>query len=519
MPLLKARHTSVMSRSDPDGFLRTDGVRGDLAGYAVRGAVATIVSQVLRFLISISGTVVLARLLTPTDYGLIGMVAAITGIVAIFKDLGLDVVTIQREHITEEQISALFWINTTVGMLLTLVTVGIAPVVAWFYGESTLTWITATSALAFLLGGTIVQHEALLRRQMRFARLASVDVGSMLAGYGAGIVLAWYGAGYWALVFSQLAQALMRTLGLWVSVRWRPRLSAGFAGIGSMLTFGAHLTGFAFINYFARNLDNLLIGRYWGAYQLGLYSRAYQLLTLPIDQVNSPITAVAVPMLSRLADSPDRYRRAYLRILEKIGILTMPLMALLIMTSDWVVDLLLGPEWRGVSAIFALLGVAGIVQPIASTAGWLFITQGRAEDMFRWGLVGGTLTIAAILLGLPWGARGVAASYSLVTLVVVIPLLWWFVGRKGPVSTLDFYRTIGPPTAVAISIILVLLIFRRSNPIQSDVLGLLAAVGISGGLTLLVLSAFRSGRAAIRDVGLSLALLVERRGVVRKAGL
>jgi len=507
----KASNTRVTPPADPDSFLHTETVRRDLGGYAVRGAAVTIASQVFRFLISITGTIVLARLLTPTDYGLIGMVVAITGIVAIFKDLGLDAVTIQRSHITEAQLTALFWINTGLGILLALVTMGIAPVVAWFYGEPSLTAIAATSGLAFLLGGIVVQHEALLRRQMRFARLAAVDVAAMLFGYMTGILLAWYGAGYWALVFSQLAQALMRAAALWFCVPWRPRLAAGFSGISSMLTFGGHLTGFAFINYFARNLDNILIGRRWGPHQLGLYSRAYQLLTLPIDQIGNPITAVAVPTLSRLADSPERYRAAYLRILEKIAMLTMPLMALLIMSADSIVNLLLGPQWSDVSTLFAFLGIAGIVQPAASTAGWLFITQGRADDMFRWGLIGGTLTITAILLGLPWGATGVAASYSLLTVVVVTPLLWWFVGRKGPVRASDFYRTIGPPTAAAITNILALLIFRRSFAIQSDVLALLAATGISTSITFVVLSAFRSGRAGLRDVAVSLALLTARK--------
>jgi O-antigen/teichoic acid export membrane protein len=497
--------------SNPDEFLSTDGVKSDLAGHTLRGAVATIVSQGLRFLISIVGTVVLARLLTPNDYGLIGMVAVVTGFVAIFSDLGLDAATIQRAHITGAQISTLFWINTAMGMVLTLVTVGLAPVVAWFYGEPSLRWITVVSALAFLLGGTVVQHEALLRRQMRFARLASVDVGALFVGYAAGILLAWHGAGYWALVSSQFAMVLTRTLGFWVSVDWRPRLGARLAGMDSMLTFGGHLTGFGFVNYFARNLDNLLIGRYWGPYQLGLYSRAYQLLVLPIDQINSPIAAVAVPALSRLADSPERYRRAYLRILEKIAILTMPLMALLIMTSDWVVEVVLGPQWRGVSPIFALLGMAGIVQPIANTTGWLFITQGRADDMFRWGLIGGMLSIASILLGLPWGATGVAASYSLTSLLIVTPLLWWFVGRKGPVHTADFYRAIGPSTPAVGGVVLALLVLRTSVSIPSSSVGVLAAAGVSGCVTLLALWLSEPGRAALRDVRMSLPWLTAGR--------
>jgi PST family polysaccharide transporter len=275
-----------------------------------------------------------------------------------------------------------------------------------------------------------------------------------------------------------------------------------------MLTFGRNLTGFGLVNYFARNLDNLLIGRYWGPSQLGLYARAYQLLLLPIDQISSPITAVAVPALSRLADSPERYRRAYLRILQKIAMLTMPLMALLVMTSDWVVELVLGPRWLGVSPIFALLGIVGIIQPVAGTTGWLFITQSRPDDMFRWGLVGGSLTIVAICAGLPWGATGVAASYSLVSLVIVTPALWWFTGRKGPVRTLDFYRTVALPTAAVITVTLALLVFRQSVTIHGTFLKLLAAVAISSVVSLSVFATSRGGREALRDAKVSFLLML-----------
>src|SRR5262249_1991158 len=225
------------------------------------------------------------------------------------------------------------------------------------------------------------------------------------------------------------------------------------AGTRPILIFGGNLTGFSFINYLARNVDNLLVGRYWGPYQLGLYSRAYQLLLLPLDQINSPITAVAVPALSRLADSPDRYRHAYIRLLEKIAIVTMPLMALLIMTSDSVVRLVLGPQWLGVTPIFTLLGIAGLIQPILSTTGWLFTTQGRARDMFQWGLIGCTLIIASIFAGLPWGAIGVAASYSVTNVCLIAPLLFWYVTRSGPVRMWDFYRAIGPATSTVPAVI------------------------------------------------------------------
>jgi len=495
------------SVSNPDDFFATDGVRKDLTGLTLRGAAATIVSQAARFLISIVGAIVLARLLTPRDYGLIGMVGAVIGFIAIFRDLGLDSAVIQRADVTASQVNALFWINTATGVALAVATAAIAPGVAWFYGEPSLTWITIVSALAFVLGGSVVQHEALLRRQMRFARLATVDIGSMLVGFAAGILLAWRGAEYWALVLSQLVTAFARVCGLWACLDWRPRLAPKFAGIRPMLAFGANLTGFSFVNYFARNLDNLLIGRYWGASQLGLYSRGYQLMTLPIDQINGPITTVAVPALSRLADSPERYRKAYLRIIEKLAMVTIPLMVFLIMTSDWLVEVVLGPRWQGVSPIFALLGFAGILQPIASTTGWLFVTQGRTSDMFRWGLIGCTLTVGSILVGLPWGALGVAASYSFTSLAVVIPLLFWFVGRSGPVRTRDIYRTIGPSIAMVPIVMLVLFVVRRSLADTDTLLSLSVALGATGCVALFVLYISPSGRAAIRDVIRSVAAL------------
>src|SRR6185503_8959424 len=142
----------------------------------------------------------------------------------------------------------------------------------------------------------------------------------------------------------------------WAVCRWKPGRPKKDTGVRSMIRFGGNLTGFATINFFSRNLDNLLIGRFWGAQQLGLYSRAYQLMMLPIEQINEPISSVAVPSLSRLLDSPDEYRRAYLRMLEKIAFLTMPGVAVMIATSDWIVAIVLGPQWREVGPLLGILG-------------------------------------------------------------------------------------------------------------------------------------------------------------------
>jgi len=505
--------SSMQFTADLQRHFRTDHLLEGLGDRTARGATVTFVSQALKFLIGFSGTVVLARLLTPEDYGLIGMVAVFTGFIAVFKDLGLSAATIQRVEVTHGQVTNLFWVNLTLGAASALISVIAAPALASFYGDSRLVAITEVSATGFLLGGLSVQHEALLRRQMRFSGLAVLEVLSMLGAVTVSVTLAYRGARYWSLVFSQLALATITACGVWMLSGWRPGLPARGSGVRSMLVFGGNLTAFSVINYWARNLDNLLIGRVWGAHQLGLYSRAYQLLLLPIDQVISPITAVAVPALSRLTDSRERYRQAYLRILEKIALLTMPLMAFLIMTSDWVVELVLGPKWLSVSPIFAVLGMSGILQPVASTAGWLFITQGRTRDMFRWGLIGGMLTIISICVGLPWGALGVAASYSLTNLLLLIPLLWWFVARTGPVLMQDFYRTLRLPALIVLTMLPVLLVFRRHLAVFGVRANIAVAAAIAACTTFIVLCVFQEGRAALRDLGKTLLVSLQRRPV------
>ena len=494
-----------------DLYFRTDHLKTNLGGRTARGGAVAVTNQVLKFFITLGATAVMARLLTPQDYGLIGMVAFVTGFVSMYKDLGLSAATIQKPEISFDQISTLFWVNIALSVGITLLTVMIAPLVAWFYGEPRLTWITIVTAFGFVISGLAVQHEALLRRQMRYFALATTGLLSLIAGYVVGILMAWKGFSYWALVGSQLAVVTTTTAITWAVCRWKPGWPKKDTGVRSMIRFGGNLTGFATINFFTRNLDNLLIGRFWGAQQLGLYSRAYQLMMLPIEQINEPISSVAVPSLSRLADSPEDYRRAYLRMVEKVAFLTMPGVALMIATSDWIVAIILGPQWAEVGKLLGILGVAALIQPIANTTGWLFVTQGRTNEMFKMSMWGGPISMASIVAGLPWGAVGVATSYT-VSHILGTPILYWYICRKGPVRAGDFYRTIGPFVGASVIGLLGSLAFRHWQPSIRPVLGITACLAITLVTFLLILSLLPSGRRALRDVGYSLLLLRRQAG-------
>jgi PST family polysaccharide transporter len=499
------------ARNNPHEYFMTDHLQADLGARTARAGAVTVVSHTLRFVITIAATGVMARLLKPSDYGLIGMVAFFTYFVALFKDLGLSVATIQKSEVTREQVSTLFWLNVAVSVAITVLMIALAPFVSWFYGDQRLMSITVVTALGFVLGGLTVQHEALLRRQMKFFSLVSIALTSTVVGYIVGIYLAWRGFSYWSLVFSQLALLLTNTIGVWLVCRWRPGLPKRNSGVRSMIAFGRNFTGFSIINYFSRNLDNLLLGKIWGANELGLYNRAYQLMTLPIDQINEPITSVAIPALSRIKDEEQRYRQAYLRMLEKIAMFTMPAIAFMMATSDWIVQVVLGPQWSATSRIFLLLGITGLFQPIANTTGWLFLTQGRSRHMFQWGLISGPLTMGSILLGLPWGAVGVATSYALTRVLLTDPLLFWFVGRSGPVRTKDFYRTIAPFTFASIIALAASVGLRSLVTIHNPILGLITIFITTGATTLLCLGALPAGRLALVDIKTTIELMLKPR--------
>lgn len=487
-------------RDDAETHFGTHHLKNDLGARTARGGAVVLGSQGVKFIINMVTTIVLARLLTPQDYGLIGMVMVVIGFVSLFKNLGLSAATMQREEINHQQVSTLFWINLVVSFGLMLMTAALAPLIARFYHEPRLTWITVALASGFLFSGLVVQHEALLKRQMRFVPLAIAEIVSIVIAIAVAIFLAWRGAGYWALVANQIILGVVYALIIWIVCRWRPGPPMRNSGVRSMLAFGGNLTGFGFFNYFSRTLDNLLIGRVWGVQQLGLYAKAYQLLLLPIDQLSSPLDGVAVPALSRLLNEPERYRQAYLRMLEKVAMISMPGVALMIGTSDWLVRLMLGAQWIEAGRIFALLGIVGLVEPVANTMGWLLVSQGRARHLLRWGMIDGTIAIVSIVAGLPWGAIGVAASYAIVGLCVRKQLLFWFTGRSGAVRTSDIYRAIAPSACAAAGVLAALFVFRRLVEIPSPIIGLIVGAAIAFVISLAFFSLLPRGRRALQDI-------------------
>lgn len=464
------------------------------------GSRITLAAQAIKFTLTLVSAMVLGRLLRPDDYGLVGMVTAITSLLAVLQYLGLSTVTVQRERISAAEVNALFWVNTGFGAALSLLTCALAPVIAWFYRSDALTPVALAMAPTFLIGAAGVQPLALLQRRHRFHLIAGVEVFSLLCSFLVAAVLALNGFEHWSLVAGNLAATTFGTVAAFVAASWTFSSPARLADIGGLLRFGGHLTGFNVVNYFARNFDNLLIGRVWGPIQLGLYSRAYQLLLLPMEQINAPLSVVAVPMLSRLLRQPEDYRAAYLRLVRVTATLTTPALVLLTMCADWVVLIVLGPNWTDTARIFTALGAAALVQPVARTTGWLFVTQDRSREMFRWGIVHAGLAIVAFAAGIAWGALGVAVAYSAVDVLVRTPLLIWTACRTGPVGHRDLIDAVRPHVAAAVASAIALVCVRAAWPPGSALGGLLVAVVVTATTFGLVLRLQAAGRLSLEDL-------------------
>jgi O-antigen/teichoic acid export membrane protein len=379
----------------------------------LRGGVITIVAQAFKFLLQIGSTMVLARILTPDDFGLIAMVSSVTGFVAMFKDAGLASATVQRKEITHEQVSTLFWVNVGMGLLVALTTAALAPAIAVFYKDSRLVLITIVLALAIVLGGFTVQHQALLRRQMQFRTLAFVEVASMGSGVFVAIAMAFFSLGYWSLVGMTIGSSMANAILVWWFCRWFPSRPKWSTGVGSMLRFGGGLTGFNFLNYFVRNADNIIIGFSLGSGPLGIYSKAYGLLMLPIKQINGPVSNVMIPALSRLQNEPIRYRHAYLKAISMISLVSMPFVVSVVVLADDAVNVLLGAGWESVSTVFRWLAPAAFFGTLNVAPGWLCVSLGRSKTPLIWASIMAPITVIGFLIGAQFGVVGVAGAFSL----------------------------------------------------------------------------------------------------------
>ena len=421
----------------------------DLQRKSVRGGTVTIGSQGISTVVQLASTVILARMLTPADYGVIAMVSSITTFAGLFRDLGLSSASIQKRTLTAPQQDNLFWLNIAMGAFLTLIVSLCSPLVAWFYRTPELTAVTIALSLNFLIASVGAQHSASLMRALHFERIATAGIAASICSLVVAVAMAYYGFSYWALVGSSLCHSTISTIILWFLSPFSPGLPGRGRDTSSLLFFGAHVTAFDIINYVHRNLDNILIGRLLDVTSLGIYSRAYTLLLLPIHKVRAPLSSVIFTSLSKLQGSNSLFRQYFLSATRVNAYLTLPLIGFLAATSDEIIYITLGPNWTAVSPVFAWLTVPAMLESQLGLAGSVLLALGQVRKRLLIVVATATIQSVGFLFSVRSGIVVLASVYAAISALLFLPRCI-AVFYNTPITAFQFLKCLYTPALISI---------------------------------------------------------------------
>ncbi len=396
---------------------------GQLARRSVRATVATTAAAALDFAVRLGSVAILARMVSPADFGVVMMAGAAVAVAEQFRDLGLSTTTMQRPDLSAAEVTNLFWINAGAGTLLALLLCATSPLLAALLGDSRLIAVTCALSLTLPVGGLSVQHQALLGRSLRLGRLAAVRVGAGLVATGLAVWLAAHGAGYWALLWREVARAVLLTAGTWVLLPWKPGPPRDLAGIRPHLRFGADVLGSNLLGALAASCDRLILGGFAGPAAVGVYRQAAQVVATPTDQLLGPLYQVAQPALSRVQHEPERYRRAFGRLLTLVSLATMPVSLFLAVFAEEATLVLLGPAWNEAVPVVRILCIAALFRQAVGSTALILLTRGEARACLRLAALNQLLLVPACLIGARTGPTGVAVAEVAVAVLMIAPRL------------------------------------------------------------------------------------------------
>jgi O-antigen/teichoic acid export membrane protein len=482
-----------------DRFASTTQLRGELRARSLRAFAYTAASGAGDFAIRLISTAVLARLISPEEFGLFMMVVAVTAIADQFRDLGLSTATIQRERISQGEVSNLFWINVAAGSVLAVAVCALAPLIAAFFREERLIAITLALSATFVLGGMVVQHEALLARQMRHGQKSLVRVTASLLSTVLAVILALAGLGYWSLVWREISRSALIVVGVGWVCPWVPGRPDWRTDVRGLVRFGQELTLAYFLGVVSASIDRFLLGRSFGPGPVALYRQPYQLVVSPMSQFMSPLYQVALPALSVLQNEPARFRRFFHRVAATTAMVSMPLNIFLAVHSQELTALILGPKWAGAATFFLIFALSGILRSVVSTTGFVLVSRGESRPLLGMCVVNTIVAIALMGLGLAWGPVGVALGEGASVVVMAWP--WMYVSfRSSPVTLGSFLLALSRPAASSALMGGALLLFRWLFPIASLSLSVAAGSLVSVTVLTTVWLLLPGGRAEAKEL-------------------
>lgn len=375
--------------------------------------------QVLQIIIM----VVMARFLSPDDFGVYAILMIFVSFVQILGSMGTVQVIVHMDKPNQRMLSSIFFFNIAIGVFLFAILYFLAWPLAAFFDNPDLTHLLQIIGATFIISAFSLVQNALLEKNMLFKKVVTFETAALAIGSFAGIVAAVAGMGVYSLIILSLSNATLLTMELWFNSHWRPSFQFSFDDIKRVWNYTINLTSFTIINYFARNADNFLIGKFIGSSALGIYSVAYKIMLYPVQNVSRVIVRVLFPSFSQVKHDNQRFKNGYLKAITFIALVTFPIMAGLLAVSEIFVAVVFDDKWIGMASLIMILAPIGMMQSIVTTVGSIYTAKGTTGLMFKIGAVNAVVTVVSFVIGLPYGVEGVAIAYAIANAIMLYPNL------------------------------------------------------------------------------------------------
>ena len=400
-------------------------VSNDTNKKSLKGGIIVLGGQIVSTAITLIKGILLARILLPEDFGIVSAVVAIASFGDLLIDGGISTVIIQSKKLTVKQISFIFYVNILVGLVVFLLSQLSVTLIAQFYENESIIPFARVYFVSFILSSIYPLHLAFFKRNLKFKLPTTITIFSQFVSLAVGFYLAFLDYGAWSLIWMMVANhVLIAILTLYYSeLKLKFERSSFTSDNFNILLKGLNILGFNFVNYFSRNVDKILIAKYFSPHLLGVYSKAYELSTLPINKIRGPIESVVLPALSRLQDDKQAYKNYYKIYLK--GLLFIIWIVILpgIIYSEELILFLLGENWLEMNDIFRLLLLNALVQPIAGTRGVIMLSNELNKRYFAWGTVNAVFTVISFFIGINFSFLGLAIAYTSYNIAIVVPSL------------------------------------------------------------------------------------------------
>lgn len=434
-------------------------------------------SQGARQGVQFAVVVILTKLLRPQDFGLVAMAIVFTGFVTMFVDMGIGQALVQKQDATEEHYCSTFWLNFAFGILMMILVAGFSPWIAWFYRQPRLQPMVAVLSLNFVFSSLTVVQQSQLMKKMEFKKLAMRDIMAVILSGLVGIGLALAGFGAWSLVAQSLSFTAGNAFIIWVLSPWRPKFIFSLERVKDMVSFSSHMAGFNTVNYLARNVDKMLIGRFLGPEALGLYSLAYKLMMLTVENISWVVGKVMFPVFSKIQQDLENVRRIFVGMVKSAALVTFPLMGWLFVLAPEIVRIFWGTPWLGTVVLIRIFCVCGMAQSLMVLGGTIYMSQGRPDIQWKMAVINFILVCVSIGLGLPRGIAAVTMTYSIfhvLWLFVTLAVVAWLIRQ----DFILLYRYVSFVFALNVLCLAVLWGIKQWLPQGHDVLIVLDVVSI-----------------------------------------